>query len=181
MFSSAEIAVRVRGDGQGEASNLAALAAQADPTQAIFGVKTLEQSLAESIAPRRFYLRLLGIFAFMAVLLAAVGTYGVMSYTVAQRAQEIGVRMALGAGRGEVVRMVVRQGMLVAASGVAGGLAAALGFTQLMASLLFEVKPNDPATFAAVTGALTCAALLACWLPARRAARVDPMIALRYE
>ena len=181
MLSSAELAVRMRGDAELQASGLSILASQTDPTQAIYDVKTLAQALAESIAPRRFNLTLLAIFAALAMLLAAVGIYGVMSYTVAQRAQEIGVRIALGAGRGEVVRMVIRQGMLVAGVGVAAGVAAAFGLTRLMASLLFDVKPGDPATFATVTGALACAAVLACWLPARRAARVDPMVALRYE
>jgi putative ABC transport system permease protein len=180
-FTSMDVMMRVRGDADAAASGLRSVAAETDPTQAIYGVKTLDRALADSIAPRRFNLLLLAIFASVAVLLAAIGIYGVMSYAVAQRAQEIGLRMALGAGRGAVVRMVARQGMLVAGAGIACGVVAALGLMRLMSSLLFDVKPSDPETFAAVTGGLAGVAFLACWLPARRAARVDPMVALRHE
>jgi putative ABC transport system permease protein len=176
-----EVFLRVPGDAKSQAGGLKAVAAGTDPTQAIYGVETLEQALADSIAPRRFILLLLAIFAGVAVILAAVGIYGVMSYTVAQRSQEIGVRMALGAGRAQVVRMVVRQGMLVAGVGVAAGVASALGFTRLMTSVLYDVKPSDPETLIAVAAALVLAALFACWVPARRASRIDPMVALRYE
>jgi putative ABC transport system permease protein len=141
----------------------------------------LEDALTESIAPRRFNLLLLASFAGSAVLLALIGIYGVMSYVVTQRTHEIGVRMALGARRGEIVRMVVRQGMTVALTGIAAGMAAALGLTRLIATLLFDVKPNDPSTFAAVVIALTTTALLASLAPALKAARVDPLAALRYE
>jgi putative ABC transport system permease protein len=152
-----------------------------DPSQPPYGITTLEGALAESIAPRRFNLLLLGTFAASAVLLALIGIYGVMSYAVTQRTHEIGVRVALGARRGAIVRMVVRQGMTVALVGIAVGVAAALGLTRLMATMLFEVKPDDPLTFVAVAATLTAAALAACWLPAVRAARVDPLVALRYE
>ncbi|HEY1760677.1 MAG TPA: ABC transporter permease [Bryobacteraceae bacterium] len=180
-FMSMDVMMRVSGDAAAAASGLRSVAAETDPAQAIYGVQTLDRALAESIAPRRFNLLLLAIFASVAVLLAAIGIYGVMSYTVAQRAQEIGLRMALGAGRGTVVRMVARQGMLVAGAGISVGLVAALGLMRLMASLLFDVKPSDPQTFAAVAAGLAGVAFLACWLPARRAARVDPMVALRHE
>jgi putative ABC transport system permease protein len=152
-----------------------------DPTQPAYGVTTLEGALAESIAPRRFNLLLLGTFATSALLLALIGIYGVMSYAVTQRTQEIGVRMALGARRGEIVRMMVRQGMALALAGIVVGVAAALGLTRLMATMLFDVKADDPVTFATVAAALAAAALAACWLPAIRAARVDPLVALRYE
>lgn len=152
-----------------------------DPTQPPYGLTTLESTLDESIAPRRFNLLLLGIFASGAVLLALVGIYGVISYSVAQRTQEIGVRMALGARRTEIARMVIRHGMSAALAGIVAGILAALALTRLMAALLFEVRPNDAPTFAAVAAALTVTALLACWLPARKAARVDPTTALRYE
>jgi putative ABC transport system permease protein len=152
-----------------------------DPTQPPYGVTTLETALAESIAPRRFNLIFLGTFSGCAVLLALIGIYGVISYSVTQRTQEIGVRMALGARRGQIVRMVVGQGLAIALAGIAAGVAAALALTRLMTSLLFEVKPNDPAIFATVASALLATSLLACWLPARRAARVDPLVALRYE
>jgi len=154
---------------------------QMDPTQPPYGITTMEDALSESIAPRRFNLLLLGTFAVSAVILALIGIYGVMSYAVTQRTQEIGLRMALGAHRTEIVGMVVRQGMLVAVTGIVAGAAAALALTRLMATLLFDVKPNDPMTFAAVAAVLTLTALGACWIPAFKAARVDPVVALRYE
>jgi putative ABC transport system permease protein len=152
-----------------------------DPSQPPYGITTLESALAESIAPRRFNLFLLGSFAGGALLLALIGIYGVMSYAVTQRTQEIGVRMALGARHGEIVRMVVSQGMAVALTGIVTGTAAALGLTRLMGSLLFDVKPNDPMTFAAVAVGLTAITLVASWLPAFKASRVDPLVALRCE
>jgi predicted permease len=156
-------------------------AAAIDPGRPVYDVQTLEQALAESIAPRRFNLLLLGVFAGAALLLAVVGIYGVMSYAVTQRTHEVGVRMALGAGRGQVVRMIVRQGLLAAAGGLAAGVAAALGLTRLIRGMLYEVEPGDPWTFAGVCVVLAVAAGAACWIPARRAAGVDPMVALRYE
>jgi putative ABC transport system permease protein len=179
-FASMDVIMRVSGDAAA-APNLRSIAAETDPTQAIYGTTTLDRALAETIAPRRFNLLLLAIFASVAVLLAAIGIYGVMSYTVTQRAREIGLRMALGADRGQVVRMVVWQGMLVAGAGIASGLVAAFALTRLMASLLFDVKPTDPETFATVAAGLAGVAFLACWFPGKRAARVDPMVALRYE
>jgi putative ABC transport system permease protein len=152
-----------------------------DPSQPPYGITTLEGALAESIAPRRFNLLLLGTFAVSAMLLALIGIYGVMSYAVTQRTHEIGVRVALGARRGAIVRMVVRQGMTVALMGIAAGVVAALGLTRLMATMLFDVRPDDPLTFAVVAATLAAAALAACWLPAVRASRVDPLVALRYE
>jgi putative ABC transport system permease protein len=165
----------------GTAPPLDRVAAGVDPTQTVYDMKTLEQAMAESVAPRRFNLLLLVLFASVALVLALVGIYGVMSYAVSQRTHEIGIRMALGAQRREVVRMVVRQGMLVALAGIAAGVAAALGTTRLMASLLYEVTPTDAATFCAVCGILAVAALAACWVPALWAARVDPTVALHYE
>ena len=155
--------------------------ASVDRTQPVAEVKTLEQALADSIAPRRFNLYLLGAFAASALLLALIGIYGVIAYAVAQRTHEIGVRMALGAQRGQVVRLVVREGMRVAAVGITGGLAAAFALTRLMASLLYGVEPTDPSTYAAVAAALAATALAACCKPALEAAWVDPARALRQE
>ena len=137
----------------------------------------------DSISPRRFNLFLLeAVFAIVAPSRSRwVGVYGVMSYLVTQRTQEIGVRMALGAQRAVIVRMVIQQGMAVALAGIAAGVAAALGLTRLMAAMLFDVRPNDPLIFAAVATILTAAALAACCVPAIRASRVDPLVALRYE
>ena len=137
--------------------------------------------MAESAVGPRVTCWLLGIFAGIAVALAAVGLYGLISYSVAQRTHEIGVRMALGAERGQVTRQVVGGSLKLVLIGVAAGLAAAAGLTRFLTSLLYEVRPMDPATFAAVFGVLLGVALLASYLPARRAAKVDPIAALRCE
>ena len=155
--------------------------ASVDRTQPVAEVRTLEQALADSIAPRRFNLYLLGAFAISALLLALIGIYGMIAYAVAQRTQEIGVRMALGAQRSQVVRLVVREGMRLVAVGIAVGLAAAFALTRLMASLLYDVKTTDPSTYAGVAAALAATALAACCKPALRAAWVDPARALRQE
>jgi putative ABC transport system permease protein len=124
---------------------------------------------------------MLGIAGAMALVLGIIGIYGVISYTVSQRRREIGIRLALGAQRGDVLQMVLRHGAKMALVGVAIGIGAAFGLMQLMTNLLFGVTPNDPTTFAGVAALLILVALLACYLPARRATRVDPMVALRYE
>jgi predicted permease len=154
---------------------------QMDSRQVIYGVQTMDDVLAGSFAARRLSMILLGIFAALALILSCVGIYGVISYVVGQRTHEIGVRMALGAQRGDVMRLVLLEGAKMALFGVAAGIAAALGLTRLMADELFGVTAQDPLTFAAVAIVLTLVALLACYLPARRAVRVDPMVALRYE
>jgi putative ABC transport system permease protein len=137
--------------------------------------------VSASLAPRRFVVTLLGIFASMALLMAVIGLYGVISYSVMQRTQEIGIRMALGAQRSEVLGLVIGQGMQLAGIGAGIGLAASLAFSRVLKSQLFQVSAFDPLTFTATALVLIGAALLACYLPARRATRVDPMDALRYE
>jgi putative ABC transport system permease protein len=147
----------------------------------IANVQTMEQILAASVAQRRFNATLLGVFALVALCLSAGGIYGVLAYSVSRRTQEIGVRMALGANRRAVLRLIIKQGMRLALTGVALGLAAALALTRLLAALLFGVSATDPVTFALIALLLLLVALLACWLPARRATKVDPLVALRTE
>jgi len=175
-----DLVVVTESDPQDQATAVRRLVRDLDP-QAAPSLQTLEEIFADSLAERRFQVLLLGVFAAAALLLAVVGVYGVISYGVAQRRQEMGVRLALGATGKKVVRLVVRQGLLLTASGVALGLAGAFAVTRLMQSLLYGVTTTDPLTFLAVPLLLLVAAMLACFLPARRAARVDPMIALRAE
>jgi putative ABC transport system permease protein len=155
--------------------------AAVDPAQPIFLTTSMEEMLADSLSERRFSLSLLTAFSLLALLLAAVGIYGVLSYTVTRRTHEIGVRLALGAGPRQVSSLMVKQGMKPALIGMGTGLAAALGLTRLMKSLLFGVSATDPLTFAAGALLLTGVALLACYFPARRATKVDPLIALRRD
>jgi ABC-type antimicrobial peptide transport system permease subunit len=144
-------------------------------------IRNMQQVVSESTARNDFYMTLLTIFAGVALLLAAIGVYGLMAYSVQQRTQEIGVRMALGASPQQVRRMVVIQGMQLALVGVIIGVGSALGLTRLMSSLLYGVKPWDPATIALVAALLSGVTFLATYLPARRASSVSPMVALRYE
>jgi putative ABC transport system permease protein len=141
----------------------------------------MDEVAAASFSARRFNMLLLAIFAGLALALAAVGIYGVMSYAVTQRTQEIGIRMALGAQAGDVLKMIVRNGMTLTLIGTAAGLAGAFALTRLMTTMLFGVTPTDATTFATVSLVLLVVAFLACYLPARRATKVDPIIALRYE
>jgi predicted permease len=152
-----------------------------DPNLPLYDVKTMEALLADSLAPRRFAMRLLSFFAAASLFLAALGLYGVLSYAVTQRTREIGIRIALGAKKTAVMRLVVAQGLRLAAAGVAMGLIASLLFGRLIQSQLFEIRPFDPLTMAAVACALIATSILATWLPARRAMRTDPAVTLRYE
>jgi putative ABC transport system permease protein len=141
----------------------------------------MNEVIAESLGEKRFSMILLGVFAGLALLLAGVGIYGVVSYIAGRRTQEIGIRMALGAQSSDVLRMVLGEGAKMTVVGVLIGLLAALGLTRLMSNLLFGVSATDPATFVLVSGVLALVALSACYIPARRATRIDPMVALRFE
>lgn len=152
-----------------------------DKDQPVVDIRTMEDLLWVSLARARFSTVVLGVFAGMALLLAITGIYGVVSYSVAERTREIGIRVALGAQRSDVLRMVLRQGLILAGFGIGIGLAAALALTRLMTSLLFGTSASDPTTFACVAGLLLMVALSACCLPARSAMKIDPMVALRYE
>jgi putative ABC transport system permease protein len=144
-------------------------------------VQTLERIKADSVAPNRLRTTLLGVFAGIALLLAAIGIYGVISYSVAQRTHEMGVRLALGARRRDIFGLVIGSGMLLAGIGLAIGLAGSIALTRLLKSLLFGVDATDPATMVTVAALLAGVASLACYVPARRATKVDPMVALRWE
>ena len=175
------VVLRTEGDPAAVMGPVRRAVKQMDSREVIYGVQTLDEVLAGSLAARRLSMILLGIFAALALALSCVGIYGVISYVVGQRTHEIGVRMALGAQSRDVMRMVVGEGAKMALVGVAAGLAGAFGLTELMANQLFGVTAHDPLTFAAVAILLTLVALVACYLPARRAVRVDPVVALRCE
>src|SRR5438093_4070191 len=152
-----------------------------DPTLPVYGGQTLNETVATSLSQRRFSLEMVGLFALTALLLAGLGIYGVISYLVAERTHEIGIRLALGASRSNILRIVLRQGLRLAIAGAAFGLVGAVMVSHLMAGLLYGVRPTDPLTFAGVAFLFLGVALLACYLPARRAMRVEAIVALKYE
>jgi putative ABC transport system permease protein len=162
-------------------SSIRAVVASIDRNQPITGIATMDQLIQDSVSSRRVTLILLGLFSALALVLAGIGIYGVISYSVAQRTQEIGIRMALGARREDVIKMMLLQGVRIGSAGVVIGMLAAFGLTRYLEKLLFSVSPGDPGTFAAVAFVLATVALLASYIPARRTLRLDPMTALRYE
>ena len=173
--------VRTSSDAAGIVAALRNEVQQLDPSLPVLNSQTLSERITNSLGGERSQATLLGSGGILALILAAIGLYGVMSYSVAQRTREIGIRMALGAGRGNVMGLVLKQGVTLVSAGVALGLAAAFGITRLLATLLFGVSAVDPITFAATSGLLIAVALVASYVPARRATKVDPIIALRYE
>jgi putative ABC transport system permease protein len=179
------LALRTTGDAATAAATIRtqvrAQVRELDANVPLYAVRTMPEIVAESLNSQRLTNLLMGAFAGVALLLAIVGIYGAMSLNVAGCTQEFGIRMALGAQRGDVFRMVLRQGMTIAGAGAAVGVLGALGLSRFLQTLLFEVSPMDPATFAAVIVILGGSAFAACYLPARRATKVDPMVALRYE
>jgi len=179
--SDMDLVVKSRIDPAALTSAIRGAVASIDKNQPIFAISTMNQLVSDSLGTRRITLVLLGLFSALALVLAAIGIYGVISYSVAQRTHEIGIRMALGAQHKDVLHMILRQGAKFALAGVAIGVVESLGLTQLMSSLLFSVSAADPLTFAGVAILLVLVAMLACYIPARRALRVDPMVALRYE
>ncbi|MGD0536481.1 MAG: ABC transporter permease [Verrucomicrobiota bacterium] len=181
MGDAMSFVIRVTGEPAGLISAVRGVVAEVEPNQALHNVMTMEQRLANTTTSRRLNTALLGSFAAVALLLAVVGIYGVMSYAVTQRRREIGVRMALGAQRSDVLGLIIHGGLRLTLLGVAIGLVGAFALTRYLSSLLYSIKATDPLTFLGVAVALTGVAVLASWLPARRAAKVDPMVALRYE
>ncbi len=179
--ASSVLVVRTGPDQLQAVPQVRAVVASIDPAVRVYRVDTMTDILANDLGDRRFQLTLLLIFASIALVLGSIGIYGVMSYTVAQRTRELGVRFALGASSGGVIRLVMRQGTLLALIGVGVGAVGAFAGKSVLANMVYGVSTSDPFTYAAVAGLLTGVAALACYLPARRAAKVDPMEALRYE
>jgi len=181
VMSGMTVLVRTANDPLSLVSTVREELQKLDPELPMAGVATMDQLLADSLSRSRFTMLLLGIFSAVALILASVGIYGLIAYSVTQRTQELGIRIALGAQRRDVLRLVLAQGTRLTLLGVALGVLAALALSRLLASMLFGVSVTDPLTFAGVAGLLAAVALLACFIPARRATRVDPIVALRYE
>ena len=179
--SNMNVVVRTAADPEALAPEIRRVVREADASLPIVRYRTMDEVFADAVARPRFLTTLLGIFAALALLLAAIGTYGILSYAVTERRQEIGIRMALGASRGSVLGIVLKHGLTLAGIGLAIGLAASLGLTRLLQAQLFDVQPSDPVTMAAVSLFIAAVAIVACLVPARRATMVDPMIVLRQD
>ena len=181
--SMANLVVRTNNDPIAVAASIRGEIRNLEPDAAVLNVNTMDQMIAQTPASfmRRFPALLISIFAFVALLLASIGIYGVVSYSVSQQTHYIGVRMALGASPSDILKMVLKQGLILALAGVGIGVLAALGLMRLLRTLLFEVSTNDVTTFVLVAGGLFVVAVVACYIPARRATKVDPLVALRYE
>jgi ABC-type antimicrobial peptide transport system permease subunit len=179
--SGSGVMVRYEGSLSGALDSIRRANKEMSSQQTIYNDQTMESVISDSMAARRFAMILLGAFAALALGLASVGIYGVIAYVVGERTQEIGIRMALGARQKDVLRLVLWQGTRLALLGAAIGLGAALILTRLMTRLLYGVSATDPATFAGLAAVLIVVAVAACWIPARKAMRVDPVVALRYE
>jgi predicted permease len=173
--------VRYTGPAPGIIQSIRDTSRKMNSEQVVYGEQTMDEIISDSISDRKFSMVLLGTFAGLALLLSSIGIYGVISYLIGERTHEIGIRMALGAQRKDVLALVLSEGVRLTLLGAAIGIAAALGLTRLMANLLYGISATDPLTFAAVPILLLGVAMLACYIPARRAMRVDPMTALRYE
>jgi putative ABC transport system permease protein len=181
VMSGMTILVRTANNPLATASAARSALQQLDPEPPLAGVATMDQLLADSLSRSRFTMLLLGIFSAVALVLAAVGIYGLIAYSVTQRTQELGIRIALGAQRRDVLRLVLGEGARLTLLGLALGVLAALAVSRLLATMLFGISATDPVTFAGVVALLAIVALLACFIPARRATRVDPIVTLRYE
>jgi len=175
------VVVRTTANPDSQSAVMRANVASIDPELPVFNIRTMDTLVAEASGQQRFQTVLLAVFSGVSLLLAAVGIYGLMSFLVRQRTHEIGIRIALGAKRSQVLKLVVKKGMFLSFWGILAGVAGAWALTRLMTSMLFGVTPTDLVTFAAVCVGLFFVALLACYIPARRATKVNPIIALRYE
>jgi len=181
QFVTMKFAIRTSGDPLALGAAVKREMLAVDPSSPLTNMRSLEQIVGRSLAQQRFNSTLLSLFSAIGLLLAAIGVYGVMSYVVTQRTHEIGIRVALGARASDVLKLIVGKGLALALTGIVLGLGASFALTRLMKDFLFGVEPGDPLTFSAIALLLTVVALLACWIPAQRATKVDPMVALRVE